>query len=121
MRILLINPNMTESMTVTLNNVARQTAKDMAEIIPVTASKGFPYKFIPVLEPRLSLACFHIKSSFNVLTQSGNLVMLLPLIDTSFNNGKFLRQEGNSLILLWLRPKTCKFTKFLAVSGTLEI
>ena len=27
MRILLINPNMTESMTVTLNNVARQTAR----------------------------------------------------------------------------------------------
>jgi len=43
MRILLINPNMTESMTVTLNNVARQTAQDMAEIIPVTASIGFPY------------------------------------------------------------------------------
>lgn len=43
MRILLINPNMTQSMTDTMTEVACQTAGDAAEIIPVTASQGFPY------------------------------------------------------------------------------
>ncbi len=43
MRLLLINPNMTLSMTEALTDVARVTGGDAAEILPVTASKGFSY------------------------------------------------------------------------------
>ncbi|MFK7762982.1 MAG: aspartate/glutamate racemase family protein [Roseobacter sp.] len=43
MRLLLINPNMTESMTHAMTNVARATAGPQVEIIPLTASTGFPY------------------------------------------------------------------------------
>lgn len=43
MRLLLINPNTTESMTHAMTAVARQTAGQHAEIIPVTAPQGFPY------------------------------------------------------------------------------
>lgn len=43
MRVLLINPNMTQSMTESMTNVARLTAGDAADIIPVTAAQGFPY------------------------------------------------------------------------------
>lgn len=43
MRILMINPNMTQSMTDTMVEVARNTAGDIAQIIPSTASQGFPY------------------------------------------------------------------------------
>ncbi len=43
MRILLINPNMTQGMTDAMTRLARQTAGPLAEIIPVTATQGFPY------------------------------------------------------------------------------
>ncbi|MFK7868769.1 MAG: aspartate/glutamate racemase family protein [Roseobacter sp.] len=43
MRLLLINPNMTEAMTRAMNTVARSVAGDSAEIIPLTATRGFPY------------------------------------------------------------------------------
>ncbi len=43
MRILLVNPNMTQAMTDTMAEIARQVAGDRAEIIPRTASTGFPY------------------------------------------------------------------------------
>lgn len=43
MRILLVNPNMTTAMTDTMLAVARDVAGDHAEIVPVTASRGFPY------------------------------------------------------------------------------
>ena len=43
MRLLLINPNMTQSMTDTMAEVARETAGDSVEIIPSTATRGFPY------------------------------------------------------------------------------
>jgi Asp/Glu/hydantoin racemase len=43
MRLLLINPNTTESMTHTMATVARQTAEQHAEIVPLTAPQGFPY------------------------------------------------------------------------------
>ncbi|MEO9651384.1 MAG: aspartate/glutamate racemase family protein [Roseobacter sp.] len=43
MRLLLINPNMTQSMTDGMTDVARQIAGDAADIIPVTAPQGFPY------------------------------------------------------------------------------
>lgn len=42
-RILLINPNMTQSMTEAMAEVARNTAGDAAEIVPLTATQGFPY------------------------------------------------------------------------------
>ena len=43
MRILMINPNMTQSMTDTMTQVATDTAGDIAQIIPSTATRGFPY------------------------------------------------------------------------------
>ncbi|MCR9107396.1 aspartate/glutamate racemase family protein [Marivita sp. XM-24bin2] len=43
MRILLINPNMTEAMTVPMTRVARAVAGQDAEIVPLTATMGFPY------------------------------------------------------------------------------
>jgi len=43
MRILLINPNMTEAMTVSMTAVARAVAGRDAEIVPLTARTGFPY------------------------------------------------------------------------------
>jgi Asp/Glu/hydantoin racemase len=43
MRLLLINPNMTEAMTTAMTNVAHAAIGEDAEIIPVTATKGFPY------------------------------------------------------------------------------
>lgn len=43
MRILLINPNMTEAMTVAMTAVARSVAGQDAEIVPLTATAGFPY------------------------------------------------------------------------------
>lgn len=43
MRILMINPNMTQSMTDTMAQVALETAGDIAQIIPSTATQGFPY------------------------------------------------------------------------------
>ena len=43
MRILMINPNMTQSMTDTMTEVACATAGDIAQIIPSTATQGFPY------------------------------------------------------------------------------
>jgi Asp/Glu/hydantoin racemase len=43
MRLLLINPNMTEAMTVAMTAVARDIAGTEAEIVPLTASSGFPY------------------------------------------------------------------------------
>ncbi|WP_417271271.1 aspartate/glutamate racemase family protein [Celeribacter sp.] len=43
MRILLVNPNMTVSMTEVMTKIARDVAGDAAEIVPITATKGFPY------------------------------------------------------------------------------
>lgn len=43
MRILLVNPNMTTAMTDAMALIARRIAGDRAEIVPVTASYGFPY------------------------------------------------------------------------------
>ena len=43
MRILLINPNMTEAMTLSMTAVARTVAGEDAEIVPLTARSGFPY------------------------------------------------------------------------------
>ena len=43
MRILMINPNMTQSMTDTMTEVAVETAGEIAQIIPSTATRGFPY------------------------------------------------------------------------------
>ena len=43
MRLLLINPNMTEAMTTAMTKVAHAAIGEDAEIIPVTATKGFPY------------------------------------------------------------------------------
>jgi len=43
MRILLINPNMTEAMTASMTKVARSVAGPDAEIVPLTATTGFPY------------------------------------------------------------------------------
>lgn len=43
MRLLLINPNMTESMTHGMTDVARETAGPEVEIVPLTATSGFPY------------------------------------------------------------------------------
>ncbi|MEM1075473.1 MAG: aspartate/glutamate racemase family protein [Pseudomonadota bacterium] len=43
MRILMINPNMTQNMTDSMAEVAIDTAGDIAQIIPSTATRGFPY------------------------------------------------------------------------------
>lgn len=43
MRILLINPNMTVGMTEMMTAIARSHAGDGVEIVPLTASRGFPY------------------------------------------------------------------------------
>lgn len=43
MRILLLNPNTTQAMTDNMAAIARATVGDLAEIIPVTATRGFPY------------------------------------------------------------------------------
>ncbi|MGR3369555.1 MAG: aspartate/glutamate racemase family protein [Sagittula sp.] len=43
MRILLVNPNMTQAMTDTMSDIARNLAGDRAEIVPLTATTGFPY------------------------------------------------------------------------------
>ncbi|OWU84312.1 hydrogenase expression protein HupH [Oceanicola sp. 22II-s10i] len=43
MRILLLNPNMTQAMTDTMADIARDVVGDRAEIVPLTAAKGFPY------------------------------------------------------------------------------
>lgn len=43
MRILLVNPNMTQAMTDTMAAIAREVAGDRAEILPLTATRGFPY------------------------------------------------------------------------------
>lgn len=43
MKILLLNPNTTQSMTDNMAAIARAAVGDLAEIIPVTAIKGFPY------------------------------------------------------------------------------
>lgn len=43
MKILLLNPNMTQAMTDNMAAVARAAVGDTVEIIPVTAKRGFPY------------------------------------------------------------------------------
>ena len=43
MKILLLNPNMTQSMTDNMAAIARAAVGDAAEIITVTATRGFPY------------------------------------------------------------------------------
>ena len=43
MRLLLLNPNMTEAVTERLATVARAIASPGTEILPVTAPRGFPY------------------------------------------------------------------------------
>lgn len=43
MRLLLLNPNMTESMTHEMATIARTIAEPLAEIVPLTAPRGFPY------------------------------------------------------------------------------
>lgn len=43
MRILLVNPNMTQAMTDTMADIARHMADGRAEIVPLTAQRGFPY------------------------------------------------------------------------------
>lgn len=43
MRLLLVNPNMTEAMTADMTAIARRVAGDQAEIVPLTAPRGFPY------------------------------------------------------------------------------
>lgn len=43
MRLLMINPNMTDAMTGSMAQVARDLAGDAAEIVPITATQGFPY------------------------------------------------------------------------------
>jgi allantoin racemase len=43
MRILLVNPNMTEAMTRDMTAVAERVAGDRAWIVPLTAPRGFPY------------------------------------------------------------------------------
>ena len=42
-RILLLNPNTSESMTQGLERVARSSARDGTDILPLTLSRGFPY------------------------------------------------------------------------------
>ncbi|WP_424929180.1 aspartate/glutamate racemase family protein [Amaricoccus tamworthensis] len=43
MRILLVNPNMTQGMTDAMAVIARRVAGTRAEIVPLTATRGFPY------------------------------------------------------------------------------
>ena len=43
MRLLMINPNMTEAMTGPMARVAQDLAGDAAEIVALTAAQGFPY------------------------------------------------------------------------------
>lgn len=43
MKILLLNPNMTQAMTDNMATIARRVAGDRAEIVAVTATRGFPY------------------------------------------------------------------------------
>ncbi|PUB17455.1 aspartate/glutamate racemase family protein [Yoonia sediminilitoris] len=43
MKILLLNPNTTQAMTDNMAQIARAAVGDRAEIIPVTATRGFPY------------------------------------------------------------------------------
>ncbi|WP_138468796.1 aspartate/glutamate racemase family protein [Poseidonocella sp. HB161398] len=43
MRLLLVNPNMTAAMTDRMAVIARATAGNRAEIVPLTATRGFPY------------------------------------------------------------------------------
>ncbi|MBE3637578.1 aspartate/glutamate racemase family protein [Mangrovicoccus algicola] len=43
MRLLLVNPNMTVAMTERMAAIARATVGDRAEIVPLTATRGFPY------------------------------------------------------------------------------
>ena len=43
MRILLLNPNMTEAVTERLSAAASKAASPGTEIVPATASRGFPY------------------------------------------------------------------------------
>ena len=43
MRLLLVNPNMTEAMTRDMTAIARSVAGDQAQIVPLTAPRGFPY------------------------------------------------------------------------------
>ena len=43
MKILLLNPNMTQAMTDNMAAIARAVVGDRAEIVPVTATRGFPY------------------------------------------------------------------------------
>jgi Asp/Glu/hydantoin racemase len=43
MRVLLINPNTTQAMTDRMSEVAREIVPEGVEIVPLTASRGFPY------------------------------------------------------------------------------
>lgn len=43
MRLLLVNPNMTQAMTQDMARVARGVAPRAAQIVPLTAPRGFPY------------------------------------------------------------------------------
>ncbi len=43
MRLLLVNPNMTAAMTDCMAGIARGIAGSRAEIVPLTAARGFPY------------------------------------------------------------------------------
>lgn len=43
MRLLLVNPNMTEAMTRDMTAIARKIAGSAAEVVPLTAPRGFPY------------------------------------------------------------------------------
>jgi Asp/Glu/hydantoin racemase len=43
MRVLLINPNMTRAMTDRMTEVARDVVPGGVEIVPLTATRGFPY------------------------------------------------------------------------------
>lgn len=43
MRILLVNPNMSEAMTEQMTLVARQVMPETCEIVPLSATRGFPY------------------------------------------------------------------------------
>ncbi|MBE9637177.1 aspartate/glutamate racemase family protein [Salipiger mangrovisoli] len=43
MRLLLVNPNMTQAMTDSMAAIARQLAGTRADIVPLTATRGFPY------------------------------------------------------------------------------
>ncbi|MGY9048125.1 MAG: aspartate/glutamate racemase family protein, partial [Rhodobacterales bacterium] len=43
MRILLVNPNMSTDMTDTMADIARQIAGPDVDVVPLTATRGFPY------------------------------------------------------------------------------